>query len=73
LFLELAPEESGKNLDLQFEVKRKEKTAYTENDINIKKYTEAPANKSFKNIAEKVVEGKNSSFAAVRCVCSLKP
>jgi len=68
LFLELGPEDSGKNIDLQYKVKRIEKAAYAEKDVNIEKYMKAPEHKKFENIADKVVEGKKGDLVRARAL-----
>jgi transglutaminase-like putative cysteine protease len=68
LFLELEPKDSGKNIDIHYKVKRLEKAAYTAKDVNLEKFMKVPAQGSFKEIAENVVEGKKGDLVRARAL-----
>jgi len=72
LFLTLGPEDSGKTVELRFQVQRLEKAVYAEQMSDPEKYLKperlVPANEDFSNIAAKVVEGKKSDLVRARAL-----
>ena len=71
LFIELGPEDSGKNIDIQYKVNRIEKAAYTEKDTNLEKYMKPPTGRSFKEIADKAVKDKKGDIVRARALFDL--
>jgi len=67
LFFELTPDDSGKTIDIRFNVKRKEKASYTADD-DLSKYLVQPSVNTFRSIAEKVVKGKKSDLIKSRAL-----
>lgn len=71
-FFELGPEDSGKTVDIRYQVKRIEKAAFSPQVDDSEKYLEAerlvPINDNFKNIAKKVVEGKKGDLVRARAL-----
>jgi len=72
LFVNLDKEDSNKNVELLFHVRRIEKDAYVEPQTAPEKYLEpnrlVPLNEDFKSIAEKVVKGKNGDLVRARAL-----
>ena len=72
LFVNLDKEDSNKNIELLFHVRRIEKDAYVEPQTVPEKYLEpnrlVPLNEDFKSIAEKVVKGKNGDLVRARAL-----
>jgi hypothetical protein len=72
LFVNLDKEDSNKNVELIFHVRRIEKDAYVEPQAVPEKYLEpnrlVPLNEDFKSIAEKVVKGKNGDLVRARAL-----
>jgi transglutaminase-like putative cysteine protease len=72
LLLKLAPGDSKKNVELLFHVKRIEKNAYAEKSQTQERYLKSdrliPLNNKFKNIAKKVVEGKEGELVQARAL-----
>jgi transglutaminase-like putative cysteine protease len=72
LFLELNPEDSGKTVELRYRVQRLEKAAYEAKESDLKSYLNperlVPANKTFSDIADKVVEGKKGDLVRARAL-----
>jgi hypothetical protein len=72
LLLTLGPEDSGKTLELRFQVRRLEKSVYKSQIPGVWQYLNAdrfvPADKTFSSIAEKVVEGKNGDLVRARAL-----
>jgi transglutaminase-like putative cysteine protease len=72
LFVNLDKEDSKKNIELLFHVRRIEKDAYVEPQTDLKKYLEpnrlVPLNEDFKSIADKVVKGKNGDLVRARAL-----
>ena len=62
LFFELSPEDSGKTVDIRYQVQRREKAAYAAEASEVQKALKAerlvPADENFRSIAEKVIRGK---------------
>ncbi len=65
LFLELTPEDSGKQLELRFDVHRREKAVYHDHDTSPHEHlhaeTRVPINDQFRAIADEVLEGKQQN------------
>ncbi len=72
LFLELGPEDSGKNVEIRYQVKRLEKAAYAAPTPDQRKYLNperlVPANEDFRRIAEQVVAGKKGDLVRARAL-----
>ena len=72
LFLELGPADSGKTIEIRFQVQRLEKAVRTAQTSDREKYLEperlVPAGEDFKSIAQKVVDGKKSDLMAARAL-----
>lgn len=72
LLVDLGPEDSKKNVELLFHVRRIEKDAYAEPQSDPKEYLKpnrlVPLNEDFKSIAEKVVKGKNGDLVRARAL-----
>jgi hypothetical protein len=72
LFLELGPEDSGKNLEIRYQVKRLEKAAYVSPTPDRAKYLKperlVPANEDFRRIAEEVLKGKKGDLVRARAL-----
>jgi len=72
LFLELTPADSGQTIELRFQVRRIEKAVYTEETPDFEKYLSpenlVPAGDNFRQIAEKVVEGKKGDLVRARAL-----
>jgi transglutaminase-like putative cysteine protease len=72
LFLELGPEDSGKNVEIRFQVKRLEKAAYAAETPDQGKYLKperlVPVNENFRRIAEEVVKGKTGDLVRARAL-----
>jgi CBS domain-containing protein len=72
LFLKLGPGDSGKPVELRFQVRRLEKSVYPAQTSLQNQYLEphrlVPNNEKFRSIAEKIVEGKNSDLARARAI-----
>ncbi len=72
LFVDLDREDSNKNVELIFHVRRVEKDAYVEPQTVPEKYLEpnrlVPLNEDFKSIAEDVVKGKNGDLVRARAL-----
>ena len=62
LFLELGPQDSGKTVEIRYQVKRLEKAAYAPQAPDQGKYLKperlVPVNEDFRRIAEQVVTGQ---------------
>ena len=67
LLVSLEPHDSEQTVEVRFDVVRLEKKVYPSQDPDLKKYLDPP-NEKFKNIAEKVVEGKNGDLARSRAL-----
>jgi transglutaminase-like putative cysteine protease len=72
LFLELGQEDSGKKLEIRYQVKRLEKAAYAEQTPERGKYLNperlVPANEDFRKIAAEVVKGKTGDLVRARAL-----
>ena len=72
LFVNLGKEDSKKNIELLFHVRRVEKDAYAEPLPVPEKYLKpdrlVPLNEDFKSIAENVVKGKNGDLVRARAL-----
>ena len=72
LFVNLGKEDSKKNIELLFHVRRVEKDAYAEPLPVPEKYLKpdrlVPLNEDFKSIAEKIVKGKNGDLVRARAL-----
>ncbi len=70
LFLELRPEDSGKTIEIRFQIQRLEKGVYESQSSDLRKYLEperlVPINETFRNIAEKVVQGQKGNLVRAR-------
>ncbi|MHC4218756.1 MAG: transglutaminase-like domain-containing protein [Planctomycetota bacterium] len=72
LFLELAPEDSGKVASLRFEVHRLEKAVYSDGSSSpgdfLSSDQNVPVNDEFRAIAEGVLEGKHGELVRARAL-----
>ena len=72
LFLTLGPEDSGKTIAIQYQIRRLEKGIYPAQTAAPERYLDperlVPANERFRSIAEKVVEGKNGDLVRARAL-----
>ena len=72
LFLTLGPQDSGKTVELRYNVQRLEKGVYEEQAPLPAKYLKperlVPDNETFRGIAEKVVEGKKGDLVRARAL-----
>jgi transglutaminase-like putative cysteine protease len=72
LFLTLGPQDSGKTVELRFQIRRLEKGVYAAQTPAPGQYLEperlVPANERFRSIAEKVVEGKKGDLVRARAL-----
>ncbi len=72
LFLALGPEDSGKAIEIRYQVDRREKAVYAARTSDQRKYLNperlVPINEDFKSIAEKVIEGKKSDLMRARAL-----
>ena len=72
LFLELGPEDSGKNVEIRYQVQRLEKAAYAAPTPDQGKYLNperlVPINEDFRQIAEQVVQGKKGDLVRARAL-----
>lgn len=72
LFLELGPEDSGKTVEVRYQVKRLEKAAYKEPTSDAGKYLNperlVPAAENFRQIAQEVVAGKTGDLVRARAL-----
>ena len=72
LFLELGPEDSGKKVEIRYQVQRLEKAAYAAPTPNQQQYLNpdrlVPTNENFRQIAEQVVEGKKGDLVRARAL-----
>ena len=72
LFLELGPEDSGKRVEIRYQVQRLEKAAYAAPTPDQRKYLKpdrlVPINENFRQIAEKVVKGKTGALVRARAL-----
>jgi hypothetical protein len=72
LFLELGPEDSGKKVEIRYQVKRLEKAAYAALTPDPGKYLKpellVPVNENFRRIAAEVVKGKRGDLVRARAL-----
>jgi transglutaminase-like putative cysteine protease len=72
LFLTLGPQDSGKTVELRYNVQRLEKGVYEEQTPLPAKYLKperlVPDNETFRSIAEKVVKGKKGNLVRARAL-----
>ena len=72
LFLTLGPQDSGKTVELRYNVQRLEKGVYEEKMPDVGQYLNperlVPDNETFRSIAEKVVEGKKGDLVRARAL-----
>ncbi|MHC4737642.1 MAG: transglutaminase-like domain-containing protein [Planctomycetota bacterium] len=72
LFSTLDPEDSGKTVELHFQIQRFEKGVYEEQTPDLIQYLKpellVPATETFRSIAEKVVEGKKGDLVRARAL-----
>jgi transglutaminase-like putative cysteine protease len=72
LFLEFRPEDSGKTVEVRYQVKRLEKAAYAAPVPNQRKYLKpdrlVPTNENFRRIAEQVTKGKKGDLVRARAL-----
>ena len=72
LFLTLGPQDSGKTVELRYQVRRLEKGVYESQAPGRGQYLEAerlvPANEQFRSIAQKTVEGKKGDLVRARAL-----
>lgn len=72
LFLELGPKDSGRRVEIYYQVKRLEKAAYEGQDSDLEKYLNSehlvPNDDTFRSIAQQVIEGKKSQLVQARAL-----
>jgi transglutaminase-like putative cysteine protease len=72
LFLTLGPDDSGKTVELRYNVRRREKGVYAAQTSSVKRYLQpeqlVPEDARFREIAEKVVEGKEGDLVRARAL-----
>jgi transglutaminase-like putative cysteine protease len=72
LFLTLGLKDSGKTIEIRSNIRRLEKAVYTSQTPTPEQYLEperlVPANDTFRNIAEKVVQGKKGDLVRARAL-----
>ena len=72
LFLELGPKDSGKTIEIRYQVKRLEKAAYAPQAPDQGEYLKperlVPVNEDFHHIAEQVVAGKKGDLVRARAL-----
>ena len=72
LFLELGPEDSGKRIEIRYQVRRLEKAAYAAEEPAPAKYLQpqrlVPLDETFISLAEKVVAGKKGDLVRARAL-----
>jgi transglutaminase-like putative cysteine protease len=72
LYLELGPEDSGKDIEIRYQVKRLEKSAYAAPLSDREKYLKpeslVPDNEDFRHIAREVIEGKTNDLMRARAI-----
>lgn len=75
LFMELGTEDSGKQVELVFDVDRKEKGAYNDPKVKIEEYLKpekmVPLKINFKEIAAKAVQDKKGDLMKARAIYDL--
>lgn len=72
LFLELSPADSGKIVEIRYQVKRKEKAPYAAETPDPGQYLKperlVPVNETFRALAEQVVKGKKGDLVRARAL-----
>jgi transglutaminase-like putative cysteine protease len=72
LFLKLGPKDSGKPVELRFQIQHLEKNVYEAQSPAPEKYLKperlVPADERFRSIAEKIVEGKKGDLVCARAL-----
>jgi len=72
LFLELGPLDSGKMVEILYQVQRMEKSAYSDETLDTEKYLSperlVPVNDDFRRIAAEVVTGKEGDLVRARAL-----
>ena len=72
LFLALGPKDSGKAVEIRYNVTRFEKASYKADEPDLGKYLDperlVPANENFRGIAAEVVEGKKTDLVRARAL-----
>jgi transglutaminase-like putative cysteine protease len=72
LFLELGPEDSGKKVEIRYQVARREKAAYAAPTPDQRKFLAperlVPINENFRQIAHEVVKGKTGDLVRARAL-----
>jgi transglutaminase-like putative cysteine protease len=72
LFLQLGPEDSGKQVEVHYDVERREKAAYAAEESDVTRYLAperlVPLNETFRSIAEEVVKGKKTDLVRARAI-----
>ena len=72
IIIELEPEDSGKTIEIRYQVQRLEKAAYAADPLEVEKYLKAerlvPSDENFRSIAEEVVEGKKGELVQARAL-----
>ncbi|NQU42824.1 transglutaminase domain-containing protein, partial [bacterium] len=72
LLLELGPGDSGRQVEIRYEVQRVEKAAYETSESDPTRYLKperlVPMNETFRSIAEKTVEGKKGNLVQARAL-----
>ncbi|MHC4415375.1 MAG: transglutaminase-like domain-containing protein [Planctomycetota bacterium] len=72
LFLELGPEDSGKRVDIRYQVTRFEKAAYAAEEPDSGEFLNAerlvPLDVSFRGMAEEIIESKQSDLVRARAI-----
>ena len=72
LYFELGPEDSGKNLDIRYRVRRAEKAAYADSQPDLEKYLQpdslVPISPEFRRIAAETVADKKGDLVRARAL-----
>jgi transglutaminase-like putative cysteine protease len=72
LFLELLPEDSGKRVELRFRVQRREKKAYSQPDVDPRRFLQSerlvPITEEIRETARKTVAGKSNDLERARAL-----
>jgi len=72
LYLELGPADSGKAVEVRYQVKRVEKAAYASEDEDPAEYLQperlVPLNDTFQTLSDQVVEGKTGDLVRARAI-----
>jgi transglutaminase-like putative cysteine protease len=72
LFLELGPEDSGKQIDIRYQVQRLEKSAYIDQESDPRDHLRSeglvPVNEDFQQIAEEVLAGEKGELVRARAL-----